>query len=81
MMNAAGIADKYITRDGKTPKTEDGERRICLADVSDIITVANFLAYQDNGEMSGGVKGGEAWIAFCRIIGLPAGEFRDVIRD
>lgn len=80
-MNVIEIADKYIARDGSVPKTENGNRRLCIADIDDISAVAQFLAYQDNGEMSGGVKGAEAWLAFCRIVGLPAGEFRKVILD
>ena len=79
-MDPATIADKYIPRDG----TSDGPRlsfRLCKAEIGDISTVARFLAYQENTEWSGGVKGGEAWLAFCRIVGLPAGEFRKVITE
>ena len=80
-MSAREIADKYIARDGKSPQTENGQQRLCLADIGDIITVARFLAWQEDNEWRGGVRGAEAWLAFCRIVGLPAGEFRQVVKD
>lgn len=79
MSDAAKIADRYIARDGKAPTPESEKMRPCLASTTDIITVATFLGWHDR-DFFGGVNNDEAWLAFCRIVGFPAGEFKEVIR-
>ena len=80
LVKSALVADRYVGRDGRKPPANAGRGlRECLASVDDIVTVAKFLGYQEASDMSGGVKNGEAWLAFCRIVGLPAGEFRQVV--
>lgn len=38
--------------------------------IEDTLSVAAFIAWQDPGEIYGGVKREEAFEAFCRLMGL-----------
>ena len=81
-MDVQKIADRYVARDGSRPlasRAADGHR-LCRATLDDIQTLGSFLAWQDDDRMQGGVRSAQAWRAFCRILNLPAGEFRDVMR-
>ena len=81
MSDTAAIADRYIARDGGPPKTSGTGARICVADAGDIIKLATYLGYTPKDETFGGVQNAEAWLAFCRIVGLPADEFRRVVTE
>jgi hypothetical protein len=67
-MNEAArrIADKYIARDGSTPKPEVETARADKA--ADIAAVAAFIAWHDDHEVYGGRYAHEVWAAFCRLL-------------
>lgn len=61
------VADRYIARDGGMT----GPQRAAERHAKDVVAVAAFIAWQEDGEIWGGVKKEEALAAFCRIVKLP----------
>ena len=77
------LADKYISDGGGEPVSEElqaitpKEKRASL----DLILVGSFIAWHEDDALWGGVHKKEAWEALCRIIGLPAERFEQIIKD
>ncbi|MGJ0393023.1 MAG: hypothetical protein ACR650_09735 [Methylocystis sp.] len=70
------IADRYIARDGGLTKAQKGaERR-----AEDVLNVAAFIAWHDNGDLWGGVKREEALAAFSRLVGAPIQKLEQIVR-
>lgn len=44
----------------------------------DIVTVANFIAFQNDGEICGGYKKEEAFSALCRLVGIDQKTLREI---
>lgn len=63
MKNAKEIADRFISRGGRTLNYDRD------AYVSDFIDLSSFLAWaEDGGEMFGGVEARDAFRAMCRLL-------------
>ncbi|EFO31367.1 putative aminoglycoside phosphotransferase [Roseibium sp. TrichSKD4] len=73
-MSVETIADKYMERGGYA----HGERKHRAPE--DMLAVASFIAWFDDGELSGGVRAKEAFEAFCRLADLSPVKLRKVIR-
>jgi len=69
------LADKYIGRNGEHLPIPDSQR------TDDILAVVSFLGHCDPSEIYGGVFAHEAFLAFARIISVPAHELRKILTD
>jgi len=74
-MDAKRLADRYIARDGTQPTRErpiEGSGW-SSRQIDDLMKVADFLLWQPDGEIMGGVKAAEALASFERLMGFPPG--------
>lgn len=68
------IADKFISRGGRTAEYSRTDY------VADMVTAASFLAWaEDDGAMFGGETAKDAFMAFCRLLDVPAVKLRKTV--
>jgi hypothetical protein len=67
------LADKYIGRNGEHLPVPDSQR------TDDILAVTSFLGWCEADELWGGVRADEAFLAFARILNIPAHELRKIL--
>ena len=74
MPNAKSTADKYIQRSGARIDYDEDDFAV------DLLTVANFILFHDERNMHGGVRAGEAFEGFCRLINVEPHRLREIAR-
>ena len=68
------VADRYITPGGRTDAYDKA------AMTGDIIDAASFLVWAEHDrEMFGGVRAGDAYRAFCRLLDLDGVALRNIV--
>lgn len=72
-VNAASVADGYITRGGADPM------RPISAAAEDIVDLASFILWHDPADLIGGVRRDRAFEAMCRLLNLEQHVIRNIV--